>query len=113
MSSTEIEFIVITEGNKELLWVNKFLQEFDFVQGRYLFVKNQSAIHLGKNPTFNSRSKHIDTRYHWIRDVFDAKMLELAKIHTDDNDVDMITKALPRGKFEICYDITTLAVIST
>ena len=46
-------------------------------------------------------------RYHWIRD---AKLLELAKIHTDDNDADMMTKALPRGKFEVCCEIAGLAV---
>ena len=45
---------------------------------------SQSVIHLGKNSTFHSRSKHIDMRYHWIRGALDAKLLELAKIHTDD-----------------------------
>ena len=37
-------------------------------------------------------------RYHWIRDALNAKLLKLVKIHTDDNDADMMTKALPRGK---------------
>ncbi|RDY10806.1 hypothetical protein CR513_04607, partial [Mucuna pruriens] len=58
----------------------------------------ESAIHLGKNSNFHSRSKHIDVRYHWIRDALDAQLLELAKVHTDDNGADMVTKALPRGK---------------
>ena len=40
-----------------------------------LFVDSQSAIHLGKNLTFHSRSKHIDVRYHWICDALDSKML--------------------------------------
>ncbi|RDY09477.1 hypothetical protein CR513_06143, partial [Mucuna pruriens] len=43
-------------------------------------------------------SKHIDVRYHWIRDALDAKLLELVKVHTDDNGVDMMTKTVPRGK---------------
>ncbi|RDY09337.1 hypothetical protein CR513_06298, partial [Mucuna pruriens] len=51
-----------------------------------------SAIHLGKNSTFHSRSKHIDLRYLWIRDALDVNLLELAKVHTDDIGVDMITK---------------------
>nr|KYP59970.1 Retrovirus-related Pol polyprotein from transposon TNT 1-94 [Cajanus cajan] len=114
LSTTEAEFIAITEACKELLWLKKFLQELGFVQDKYpLFVDSQSAIHLGKNPTFHSRSKHIDVRYHWIRDALDAKLLELAKIHTDDNGANMMTKALPRGKFEICFEIAGLAVIST
>jgi len=78
-----------------------------------LFVDSQSAIHLGKNPTFHSRSKHIDVRYHWTRDALDAKLLELEKVHTDDNGADMMTKALPRGKFEVCCEIAGLTVIST
>ena len=73
---------------------------------------SQSTIHLGKNPTFHSRSKHIDVRYHWIRDALDAKLDEQAKIHIDDNDADMMTKELSRGKFETC-EITSLTVTCT
>ncbi|KAK7405387.1 hypothetical protein VNO78_06644 [Psophocarpus tetragonolobus] len=110
LSTTETEFIAITEACKELLWLKKFLQEFGFVQDSYsLLVDNQSFIHLGKNSTFHSKSKHIDVRYHWIHDVLDAKLLELGKVHTDDNDADMMTKALPRGKFEVCCEIADLA----
>ena len=114
MSTTEAEFIAITEACKELLWLRKFLQELGFVQDKYLlFCDNQSAIHLGKNSTFHSRSKHIDVRYHWIRDALDVGLLELAKVHTDDNGADMMTKALPRSKFETCCEIVGLAVTST
>ena len=94
--------------------MKKFLHELGFVQDKYLlFVDSQSAIHLGKNSTFHSRSKHIDVRYHWIRDALDAKLLELAKIYTNDNGVDMMTKALLRGKFEACCEIVDLTVTST
>lgn len=50
-------------------------------------------------------------RYHWIRDVLDV--IELEKIHTDDNGSDMMTKALPRGKFETCCSIAGMATSST
>ena len=114
LSTTEAEFIAITEACKELLWVKKFFQELGFVQDKYLlFVDSRSVIHLGKNSTFHSRSKHIDVRYHWIRDALDAKLLELAKIHTNDNDADMMTKALLRGKFKACCEIVGLTVTST
>ena len=101
----EAKFIAITEACKELLWLKKFLQELGFRQDKYsLSVDSQSVIHLGKNPTFYSRFKHI-VRYHWIRDALDAKLLELEKVHTDDNGADMMTKALPRGKFEVCCEM--------
>ena len=73
---------------------------------------SQSVIHPGKNLIFHSRPRHIDVRYHWIRDALDANLLELAKIHTDDNGADMMTKALPGGKFEDCCEIVGLAVTS-
>ena len=83
--------------------MKKFVHELGFTQEKYvLYCDSQSAIHLGKNSTFHARSKHIDVRYHWIRDVLEAKLLELEKIHTNDNGADMLTKALPRGKFEAC-----------
>jgi len=63
LSTTEAEFIAIIETCKELLWVKKLLQVLSFVQDKYLlFCDRQSAIHLGKNSTFHSRSKHIDLR---------------------------------------------------
>ena len=67
LSTTEAEFIVATEASKELLWMKKFLSELGFQQERpQLFCDSQSAIHLAKNSTFHSRSKHIEVRYHWI-----------------------------------------------
>lgn len=77
--------------------------ELGVKQAKYvLFCDNQSAIHLSKNSSFHSRSKHIDVRYHWIRDALDTKLFELENIHTDENGFDMLTKVLSRGKFEFC-----------
>ena len=56
---------------------------------------------LGKNSTFHGRSKHIDVRYHWIRDVLDSKLLELEKIHTNDNGSDMMIKLCQEGSLKI------------
>lgn len=114
LSTTEDELIAVVEACKELLWMKRFIGELGCAQERYvLYCDSQSAIHLGKNSTFHGRSKHIDVRYHWIRDTLDSKLLELEKIHTDDNGSDMMTKALPRGKFEECCMIAGMAVSST
>ncbi|KAI4357436.1 hypothetical protein L6164_001384 [Bauhinia variegata] len=103
LSTTEAEFIATTEACKELLWMKKFICELGFTQKMYiLYCDSQSAIYLCKNPTFHGRSKHINVKYHWIRDVLDSRSLELVKIHTNDNCSDMLTKILPRGKFEAC-----------
>ncbi|CAL1393260.1 unnamed protein product [Linum trigynum] len=61
LSTTEVEYIVVMDACKEMLWLKKFLQELGIKQKRYvLYCDSQSAIHLCKNPTFHSRSKHID-----------------------------------------------------
>ena len=86
--------------------MKKFLQELGHEQDKFaLYCDSQSAIHLSKNSTFHSRSKHIDVRYHWIRDVLDSKMLQLEKIHTDENGSDMMTKALPKEKLVVCREV--------
>jgi arginyl-tRNA--protein-N-Asp/Glu arginylyltransferase len=76
LSTTEAEYIAVVEAWKEVLWMKNFLQELEHKQEKYnLFCDNQSAIHLAKNSSFHSRTKHIDVRYHWIREVVSSKLL--------------------------------------
>ncbi|GJR03381.1 hypothetical protein Tco_0526365 [Tanacetum coccineum] len=67
------------------------------------------AIHLAKNSIFHKRTKHIDIRYHWIRDAIEDGMFELNKVHTDDNASDMLTKAVAREKLKICCSFAGMA----
>ncbi|GKA59732.1 retrovirus-related pol polyprotein from transposon TNT 1-94 [Tanacetum coccineum] len=72
LSTTEAEYVAATEACKELLWLKRFLQELGFKQQRYaVLCDNQSTIHLAKNSMFHKRTKHIDIRYHWIRDAIE------------------------------------------
>ena len=74
------QYIAITEGCKEALWMRKFLEELGLQQEKYIvYNDSQSAIHLSKNSTFHSKLKYIDVRYHWIRDVLESKQLYLEK----------------------------------
>ena len=59
-----------------------------------LHCDSQSAIMLAKNPVFHAKTKHIAVRYHFIRDVVEDKLMELVKVHTDDNPADLLTKGL-------------------
>ncbi|KHN00057.1 Copia protein, partial [Glycine soja] len=58
---------------------------------------NRSAQELAKNPVFHERSKHIDTRYHFIRECITKKEVELTHVKTQDQVADIFTKPL---KFE-------------
>ena len=62
---------------------------------------NQSCIKLATNPMMHKRSKHIDTKYHFIREKIDDKSLELVYTPTDQLAADLLTKALPQVKVEL------------
>ena len=64
-----------------------------------LLVDNKSAIALSKNPTHHKRSKHIDTRYHFIRDCVDRGEVDIDHVSTSEQLADILTKALGRVRF--------------
>ena len=65
-----------------------------------LMVDNQSAITLSKNTGHHNRTKHIDTRYHFIRECVEDKKVEIGFTRTEDQLADILTKALGRLKFQ-------------
>ena len=101
LSIIEAEYIAATEACKKIIWMINFLLELSYEQDKYVLrCDSQSAIHLAKNYTFHSHSKHIDVRYHWIREVLEDKLLQFEKVHTDENWSDMMTKVLSIKKCE-------------
>ena len=70
-----------------------------------VYYDSQSAIDSSKNSMYHSRTKHIDVRYHWIREQVENESLYLKKISTDKNPSDMMTKVIPRNKFELCKEL--------
>ena len=74
------------------------MQQVEYV----VYCDSQSAIDLSKNATYHSRTKHIEVRYHWIRDATEGKRFKLKKIHTDKNAADMMTKVIPKQNMEFC-----------
>ena len=103
LSTTEAEYIAVTEAGKELVWIKTFFKELGMQQDEYVvYCDSQSAIDLSKNATYHSRTKHIEVRYHWIRDATEEKRFKLKKIHTYKNAADMMTKVIPKQKMEFC-----------
>ena len=95
LSTTEAEYIAATEAAKEMLWMKRFVQELGLMQDEYVvFCDSQSAMDLSKNTSYHSRTKHIDVRYQWLRDVIGKELMKLKKIHTDFNPYDMMTKVV-------------------
>jgi hypothetical protein len=67
-------------------------------ENRRMYYDSQSAIHLVKNSSFSSKTKHIQLRYHFIRSTLEDGQLKLEKIHTSQNPADMLTKGVTREK---------------
>ena len=111
LTTTEAEYIAVAKACKEVLWMKNFLQELRHKQEKYnLFCDNQSAIHLAKNSSFHSRTKHIEVQYHWIQEVMSSKLLQLEKIHTNQNSLYMMTKVLPKEKLQVCNEVAGMMV---
>ena len=85
----------------QALWLRGLLKELTGEEaGKVkLLVDNKSAIKLMKNPVFHGRSKHIDTRYHFIRQCIERELIHVEHISAEEHKADILTKALPRLKF--------------
>ncbi|KAE8695795.1 hypothetical protein F3Y22_tig00110684pilonHSYRG00024 [Hibiscus syriacus] len=77
----------------EAIWLNGLMEDLGVVQSHIsLYCDSQSAIHLEKNQVYHSRTKHIDVRYHFVREIFEEVNILLQKIATSENPADMMTK---------------------
>ncbi|KAL2248429.1 UNVERIFIED_CONTAM: Retrovirus-related Pol polyprotein from transposon TNT 1-94 [Sesamum indicum] len=96
LSTTEAEYIATTEAFKEAIWLDGLIREIGFSKEKLVvFSDSQSSIQLCKNSVFHDRTKHIDVRFHFIRDIVGKDVIKLEKIKTEENPADMGTKSLP------------------
>ena len=73
-----------------------------------MFCDSQSVICLTKDQMFDERTKHIDVKYHYVRDVVTQDKLKVCKISFHDNVTDMMTKSIPVAKFKFCSSLVGL-----
>ncbi|KAI5313451.1 hypothetical protein L3X38_042627 [Prunus dulcis] len=101
LSTAEAEYIAAGSCYTQLLWMKQMLCDYDIVQGTLIiFCDNQSAINISKNPVEHSRTKHIDIRHHFIRDLVADDLLALKYIPTDKQLADIFTKLLDNNRYE-------------
>ena len=65
-----------------------------------IYIDNTAAISIIKNPVQHSKTKHIEIRYHFIRDCFEKKLIDLIRIDTSKQCADIFTKAFSKSRFE-------------
>ncbi|KAG8499388.1 hypothetical protein CXB51_005980 [Gossypium anomalum] len=105
LSTTEAEYMAITEACKEAIWLKGLFSELnEDLQISTIFCESQIAIFLTKDQMFHERTKHIDVRYHFVHDIIARGGIVVRKISTHENPADMMTKSLPITKFEHCLD---------
>ena len=100
-SSCEAEYMAASTAAKEVLGVLNILKSFTTIEiPIIMYQDNIGATYLTENDIHNKRSKHIDIRYHHVRDLVAQKILKIEYIKTKENIADIQTKALPRAAFE-------------
>ena len=102
LSSCEAEFMAATEAAKQAIWLQDLLSE---ITGRkaektLIRVDNKSAIALAKNPVFHRRSKHIQKRFHFIRECVERDHIDVEHVPGTEQKTDILTKALAKIKFK-------------
>jgi len=102
LSPTEIEYMTAVEASKEASWLRGLVETFSIIEDLvWVHCDSQSVIHLVKNHIYYKLMKHIAVRYHKIRQwVMDDKVIDLVKISTKKNPVDMMMKTIPVEKFK-------------
>ena len=101
LSSTESEYIALAHATKEGLWMRTFLSEIQDAPRETMELNsdNQGAIALSKDNKLHQRTKHIDIRYHFIREAVEDGQIRMKYVPTDQNPADIFTKPLSKTKF--------------
>jgi len=103
LSSTEAEYISLSEASKEACFLKGLYSELSGVdEPILLFNDNQSSQKLVKNAVFHNRTKHINVRYHFVRETTEKGIINLKYCNTQEMVADIFTKGLPLSKHDFC-----------
>nr|GEU55312.1 retrovirus-related Pol polyprotein from transposon TNT 1-94 [Tanacetum cinerariifolium] len=101
MSSAEAEYVTLSASCAQVMWMRTQLKDYGFNYKKIRFYcASQSAIVISCDPVQHSRTKHIHTRYHFIKEQVENRIIELYFVITEYQLVDMFTKALPKDRFK-------------
>ncbi|GJT89549.1 hypothetical protein Tco_1078394 [Tanacetum coccineum] len=111
-STIEAEYVAAASCYGQVLWIQKQMLDYGFnFMNTKIYIDNESTICIVKNPVYHSKTKHIAIRHHFIRDAYEKKLIQVLKIHTDDNVADLLTKAFDVSREShpfVCYYVGTL-----
>ena len=104
LSTCEAEYIALATATQEAKFLRQLFSDMTNVEvcniSVQMYVDNQGAIALAKNPVQHQRCKHVDIKYHFIRDEVKKGTISLNYVPSQENVADIFTKPLPRAKFQ-------------
>ncbi|GJW06298.1 putative ribonuclease H-like domain-containing protein [Tanacetum coccineum] len=110
-STTEAEYVAAASCCGQVLWIQNQMLDYGYnFMNTKIFIDNESTICIVNNPVFHSKTKHIEIKHHFIRDSNEKKLIQMIKIHTDQNVADLLTKAFDVGRFQ--YLIASIGMLN-
>ena len=101
-STAEAEYVAAASACSQVLWMVSTLRDFGLSFSSVpLLCDNTSAINIAKNPVQHSRTKHIEIRYHFLRDNVEKGNISLEFVDSEYQLADIFTKPLDRARFEM------------
>lgn len=97
LSSTEAEFVALSESCKEAEWLRRILIDFGHIccEATIIYEDNQSCLKMIEEEKFSNRSKHIDVKYYFVKDYVDKQLVRCVYCPTEVMVADLLTKPLP------------------
>ncbi|GJV18595.1 retrovirus-related pol polyprotein from transposon TNT 1-94 [Tanacetum coccineum] len=113
ISSTEAKYIALSGCCAQILWMRSQLTDYGFQFNKIpLYCDNKSVIALCCNNVQHLRAKHIDVRYHFIKEQVENGIVELYFVRTEYQLADIFTKPLPRDRFNLLIEKLGMRSIS-
>jgi len=100
LSTTKAEYMAMMDVMKEAISLQRFLNDLGIDQALLkINYDSINAIYLAKNQVYHATTKHIDVRFHFVREILDESDIELQKIQMKENPADMFNKVVQGVKF--------------
>jgi hypothetical protein len=102
LSTSEAEYMALSSAAQMAIWLRRLLSDLSFVQTKatVIFEDNQGCIAIAKNPVNHERTKHIDIKYHFVRELIEANEVAVTYLQTEDMLADILTKGLARDRHQ-------------
>jgi predicted metal-dependent HD superfamily phosphohydrolase len=102
LSTAEAEYVSASEATAQAIWLRFVLDDFDEMQAEAtpLFCDNMLAILMAKNHVFHQRTRHINKKYHFIREALQEGVKNVKFCRSEEQLAYIFTKALPKDRFK-------------